>query len=152
MHWEDRLVEAGHRLTAPRRAVVQVLTATTTPLSPQEVWLRGQSLQPALGLASVYRTLDLLEDSGLVRRVHLEDGCHGYMPASPGHQHAIICRVCGQAAEFLGCEDLEGLIARVQQETGYRVQDHLLQLVGVCPECQGHTPQAGREIYWRDPL
>jgi Fe2+ or Zn2+ uptake regulation protein len=59
------------------------------------------------------------------------------MPASPGHRHAIVCRACGQAVEFPGCEGLDGLIARVQQETGYRVQDHLLQLIGVCPDCQG---------------
>ena len=137
MHWEDCLVEAGYRLTAARRAVVQVLEAANTPLSAQEVWQRGQQLQPALGLASVYRSLDLLEEAGLVRRVHQEDGCHGYMPASPGHRHAIVCRACGQAVEFPGCEGLDGLIARVQQETGYRVQDHLLQLVGVCPDCQG---------------
>jgi len=136
MRWEDCLAAAGFRLTAARRAVVQVLETTSTPLSPQEVWQRGQQLQPALGLASVYRSLDLLEAAGLVRRVHQEDGCHGYMPASPGHRHAIVCRACGQAAEFLGCEDLGGLIARVQQETGFQVDGHLLQLIGLCPTCQ----------------
>jgi Fe2+ or Zn2+ uptake regulation protein len=92
-------------------------------------------LQPTLGLASVYRALDLLEELSLVRRVHQEDGCHGYVPASPGHQHAIICRACGQTVEFPGSEDLEELVARVQQQTGYRVEDHLLQLIGLCPAC-----------------
>lgn len=133
--WERRLAEAGYRLTAARRAVIQALVATKAPLSPQEVWQSGQSLQPALGLASVYRTLGLLEELSLVHRVHQDDGCHGYMPASPGHQHTIVCRSCGRAVEFPGSEDLEGLIAQVQQETGYRVEDHLLQLVGLCPVC-----------------
>ena len=134
--WEEQLVEAGCRLTTVRRAVIQVMATTTTPLSPHEVRRRGRLLQPALGLASVYRALDLLEELGFVRRVHQEDGCHGYMPASPGHQHTILCRSCGHAAEFPGSEDLDGLVARVQRDTGYRVEDHLLQLVGVCPECQ----------------
>jgi Fe2+ or Zn2+ uptake regulation protein len=134
--WEQHLAEAGYRLTAARRAVIQSLVTTNMPLSPQETWQRGQSLQPTLGLASVYRTLGLLEELGLVRRVHQEDGCHGYMPASPGHQHTILCRSCGQAVEFPGSEDLDELITQVQEETGYRVEGHLLQLVGVCPDCQ----------------
>jgi Fur family ferric uptake transcriptional regulator len=133
--WEDRLVGAGYRLTASRRAVAHVLAATTVPLSPAEVRSRGQVLHPALSLASVYRILDLLEQMGLARRLHQDDGCHGYLPASPGHQHTILCRSCGQAVEFPGSEDLEELVARVQQETGYRVEDHLLQFVGLCPAC-----------------
>jgi Fe2+ or Zn2+ uptake regulation protein len=77
-----------------------------------------------------------LEELDLVRRVHRDGRCHGYLPASPGHRHAILCRRCGRATEFAGSDDLEGLIARVQHETGYRVEDHLLQLVGTCPVCQ----------------
>ena len=74
MAWEEKFAETGHRLTAARRAVMQVLLAETTPLSPQELHTRGRAIHPALGLVSVYRTLDLLEQLGLVRRVHLADG------------------------------------------------------------------------------
>lgn len=137
LDWVQCLVTAGYRLTASRRAVIQVLGEATAPLSPPEVRGRGRVLHPALSLASVYRSLDLLEGLGFVRRVHQDDGCHGYMPASPGHRHAIVCRACGQVAEFRGSEDLEALAARVRRDTGYQVEDHLLQLVGVCPSCQG---------------
>jgi len=136
MEWEAKLTEAGYRITAARRAVMQVLLLATAPLSPQELHTRGRAIHPALGLVSVYRTLDLLEQLELVRRVHLDDGCHGYLLASPGHRHALLCRCCGQAVEFPGGEDLSALIAEVQRSTGYRVEDHLLQLIGLCPACQ----------------
>lgn len=139
MEWEERLSAAGYRLTAARRAVMQVLLLATAPLSPQELHTRGRAIHPALGLVSVYRTLDLLEELELVRRVHLADGCHGYLPASPGHRHALLCRGCGQAVEFPGSEDLSALIAEVQRSTGYQIEEHLLQLIGLCPAC--HKPQ-----------
>ena len=134
--WEQRLVETGCRLTASRRAVMQVLMATVAPLSPREVLEQAQGVHPKLGLVSVYRTLNLMAEMGLVRRIHRQDGCHAYLLASPGHHHAVVCELCGRAAEFAGLDDLAPLIDRVGRQTGYRVNDHLLQLGGVCPECQ----------------
>jgi Fe2+ or Zn2+ uptake regulation protein len=109
------------------------------PLSPQHILDQGKVLHPPLGLVTVYRMLNLLVDMNLVRRVHFESGCHGYLPASPGHHHAVICQVCGQASEFPGDGDLEPLLARVESWTGYRVEEHLLQLYGLCPTCQKST-------------
>lgn len=134
--WERRLAQAGYRLTAARRAVIDVMATTTVPLSPPQIRLQARARCSGLGLVTVYRTLDLLEALDLVRRVHLDGFCRGYVPASPGHCHAILCRRCGRATEFPGSEDLEGLVALVQHETGYQVEDHLLQLVGLCPSCQ----------------
>jgi Fur family ferric uptake transcriptional regulator len=134
--WEQLLTAAGHRITAPRRAVVQVLQGATVPLQPQEILERGRCLHGALGLVTIYRTLALLSELNLVRRVHREDGCHGYVLASPGHRHHVVCRQCGRAAEFAGEDDLHGLIGRVEAETHYRVEGHLLQLFGLCAACQ----------------
>jgi Fur family ferric uptake transcriptional regulator len=136
MDWERRLTDLGCRITAPRRAVMQILQGTSAPLSPQEILEQGQRVHQKLGLVTVYRTLTLLAELDLVRRVHREDGCHGYVLASPGHQHHVICRRCGGAAEFPGEDDIHALIERVETGTGYRVDDHLLQLFGLCPACQ----------------
>ena len=134
--WEERLAKSGCRITAPRRAIIHVLLSATTPLQPQEVLAAAQDLHASIGLVTVYRTLNLLTELNLVRRVHREDGCHGYMRASPGHHHAVICVKCGAAVEFSGEDDLSRLAARVQDRTGFRVDDHLLQLYGVCPDCR----------------
>ncbi len=135
-NWEQCLSQAGCRITEPRRVVMRILLEAEAPLSPQEVHARGEAVHARLGLVTVYRALTLFEDLGLVRRVHREDGCHGYISASPGHQHALICQQCGHAIEFAGEDDLQELIERVEGRTGYRVSEHLLQLFGTCPKCQ----------------
>jgi Fur family ferric uptake transcriptional regulator len=136
MDWEEQLSQAGWRITMPRRVVMRVLERAARPLSPQEIHARGRRLHRSLGLVSVYRALMVLERAGLVRRVHREDRCDGYVLASPGHHHLLVCRRCGRAVEFPGAEDLSGLIAQVEQRTGFRVEDHLLQLVGLCGPCR----------------
>jgi Fur family ferric uptake transcriptional regulator len=136
MGWEEQLSRAGWRITMPRRVVIRVLERAARPLSPQEIHARGRRLHRSLGLVSVYRALMVLERAGLVRRVHREDRCDGYVLASPGHHHLLVCRRCGRAVEFPGAEDLSGLIAQVEQRTGFRVEDHLLQLVGLCGPCR----------------
>jgi Fur family ferric uptake transcriptional regulator len=136
MGWEEQLSRAGWRITMPRRVVMRVLERAARPLSPQEIHARGRRLHRSLGLVSVYRALMVLERAGLVRRVHREDRCDGYVLASPGHHHLLVCRRCGRAVEFPGAEDLSGLIAQVEQRTGFRVEDHLLQLFGLCGPCR----------------
>jgi Fur family ferric uptake transcriptional regulator len=134
--WEQRLADAGCRITASRRAVVRVLQGACAPLPPQEILVRGQQLHDGLGLVTVYRTLGLLAKYELVRRVHRKGGCHGYVLASPGHRHHLVCRRCGVVVEFPGEDTIHALIERVEAETGYRVDEHLLQLFGLCPDCQ----------------
>jgi len=136
MDWEGRLSSEGLRVTAPRRVVMDVLSGAREPLAPHEIWEQGRRVHRTLGLVTVYRTLSLLERFSWVRRVHRADGCHGYLLCSAGHAHAIICRDCGQAAEFPGTDDLGGLIADVEASTGYRVDSHLLQLSGQCAQCR----------------
>jgi Fe2+ or Zn2+ uptake regulation protein len=118
---------------------MHVLSRTETPLSPQEIYERGQRVHRNLGLVTVYRTLALFEDFGLARRVHLQEGCHGYLATLPGHRHTLLCQRCGRSVEFPGCDDLDDLVSRVESRTGYRVSGHLLELFGVCPSCQGKS-------------
>jgi len=134
--WESRLVAAGCRITSPRQAVMSALMGASAPLSPQEILVRARAAHRRLGLVTVYRTLNLLSELDLVRRIHRSDGCHGYLPASPGHRHALICQSCERSVEFPGEDDIHNLIERVEARTGYEVADHLLQLLGLCPDCQ----------------
>jgi Fur family ferric uptake transcriptional regulator len=136
MSWDERLSAAGHRITAPRRAVIQVLEEDLAPLSPRMILERARRVHASLSLVTVYRTLALLAQFDLVRRVHHEDGCHGYVLSSPGHRHHVVCRSCGGSTEFAGESEIETLIRRVEKGTSYQVEDHLLQLVGLCPDCQ----------------
>jgi Fur family ferric uptake transcriptional regulator len=143
----EQLRQAGHRITQPRRAVVQAVVEKRGHQSPAEVHARAQMHCSTIGLVTVYRTLDLLTKMGFVRRIHTEDGCHGYVHATRGHRHHLVCRSCGAAIEFEGC-DLSGFFDRISRVTGYRVEEHLLELVGLCPTCQSpHRRDVGPGRY-----
>jgi Fe2+ or Zn2+ uptake regulation protein len=129
------LQQAGYRLTQPRLAVLQVLQENNGYLSPAEIHERGRALYPSLGLVTVYRTLGTLNELGLARRVHVRGDCHGYARTNSASAHYLLCHQCGQVAEF-PCEGMEGIIEAVQQQSGFTVEEHLLELVGLCPTCQ----------------
>lgn len=129
------LREAGYRLTQPRLAVLQVLQESNGYLSPAEICERGRALYPSLGLVTVYRTLETLEGLGLVRRVHGQGSCHGYARANSASGHYLVCHRCSQVVEF-PCEGMERVIETVRQQSGFTVEEHLLELVGLCPVCQ----------------
>jgi Fur family ferric uptake transcriptional regulator len=131
----EQLSQAGYRITQPRKAVIRALLEDEGHPSPAEVHARARLYCSTVGLVTVYRTLDLLSAMGFVRRIHTDDGCHGYASASQGHCHHMICRVCGATVEFEGC-DLSAFLARVGRETGFAIESHLLELVGVCSECR----------------
>lgn len=139
MNLQNKLNQEGLRLTRPRRAVMEILKCAKVPLSPQSIHQRSLETDEEIGLVTVYRTLDLLAELGLVRRVHGHDECHGYVLASPGHHHHLICRNCGKAVEFTGEGDLAAMLDRIHHQTGFDIDEHLLQLYGLCPECQEGT-------------
>jgi Fur family ferric uptake transcriptional regulator len=128
------LRQAGYRLTSPRLAVLQVLEKSCAGLSPEEVHQRGKAFCASLGLVTVYRTLDLLAELGLVRRVHSEQRCHSYACAGTD-RHYLLCHGCHRVTEF-PCDGLDDLMEAVRQQTGYTITEHLLELSGVCPDCQ----------------
>lgn len=136
MDLQQTLNREGLRLTHPRQVVSEILQSASMPLSPQAIHQRSIDLKQEIGLVSVYRTLDLLTDLNLVRRVHGQNECQGFVLASPGHHHHLVCRICGQAVEFTGSGDLSDFLERIQVTTGFKIDDHLLQLQGICPACQ----------------
>ena len=104
-------------------------------LTAAEVYAKAQRECSDLGLTTVYRTLEILEQLGAIRRVHLEDGCEAFAPTALEHGHYVICHSCQATIEFEGC-DLTRLLNRVANQTGFVIEQHWLELVGRCPKCQ----------------
>lgn len=136
--WLQHLKNSGYRLTASRRAVVRALAGSDRALNATEIYDQARQSYPTLGLVSVYRTLETLEELELIQRVHQPDECHAYLAAFNGHQHLVLCQVCGSADFFRG-DDLGALFARVERESGYQINEHWLQLFGLCAECRGEV-------------
>ncbi len=133
--WLDSLQTSGYRLTSPRRAVVDTLAKSQRALNATEIFDLAREQYPSLGLVSVYRTLEKLEELELIQRVHHPEGCHAFIAGFTGHQHLLICQNCGRT-EFFEGDDLELLFERVAQKSGYQIKEHWLQLFGFCVECQ----------------
>jgi Fe2+ or Zn2+ uptake regulation protein len=133
--WLNTLHENGYRLTEARKAVVEIVSESLKALTPLEVFDKARAAYPALGLVSVYRTLEKLEELHLIQRVHQPQGCQAFISASQGHQHLLLCQQCGQVNYFEG-DNLETLIAGISKQTGYKIREHWLQLFGLCKDCQ----------------
>ena len=133
--WLTHLQENGYRLTAARRAVVEAVQKSTRALTPVEVFDMARKKYRALGLVSVYRTLEKLEELHLIQRVHQPQGCQAFISASHGHEHLLLCQNCGRVTFFDG-DDLEALIKGISKKTGYQIGEHWLQLFGLCQACQ----------------
>jgi Fe2+ or Zn2+ uptake regulation protein len=137
-HWLDRLQSSGYRLTGPRYAVVDILAKSERALNALEVFELARQSYPAIGLVSIYRTLEKLEELHLIQRVHQADKCQAYIAAFDGHQHMIMCQKCGQVEFFMG-DDLDALVSRIERECGYVVREHWLQLFGICKGCRDES-------------
>ncbi len=134
--WLDQLNENGYRLTKARRAVVETIAKSARALTPLQVFDAARKTDRALGLVSVYRTLEKLEELHLVQRVHQPGGCQAFIAAGKGHQHMLLCQRCGRVTFFEG-DDLDKLIRSLSTRTGYKIREHWLQLFGLCRSCQG---------------
>ncbi len=133
--WLESLQDSGYRLTAPRRAIVTIIANSARALDAIEIYDLGRGEHPRLGLVTVYRTLEKLEQLGLVQRVHQPDGCNMYLRAPEGHEHLLLCKSCGHMEYFSG-DDLSQLIKEISKRSGYQIREHWLQLFGLCNSCQ----------------
>ena len=133
--WLTSLRENGYRLTEARRAVVETMARSTRALTPVQVYDAARRRYRRLGLVSVYRTLEKLEELHLVQRVHQPEGCQAFISAAHGHQHMLLCQRCGRVTFFEG-DDLHKLMSAISARTGYQIRDHWLQLFGLCEDCQ----------------
>lgn len=133
----------GFKDTQQRRAVLSVVLSSGECLNPGEVYTKARATCPRIGLTTVYRTLEILADLGIVRRVHLQQGCRSYALAGVGHLHHVICSNCHGVIEFEGC-DLSEVMRSAANQTGFRVEGHWLQLFGTCPACQSSASPPGK--------
>lgn len=94
---------------------------------------------PDVGRATVFRTLRLFQELGVVCQVVLDDGAVAYSLSSDGHHHHLVCSNCGAVRNFAST-DIEDLLQKLARRTGYDVAAHRLEVYGRCAECQQGQP------------
>ena len=135
------MARAGYRLTQPRRAVAQLVSDQVGHFSAAQLVTEARSRRLGIGRATIFRTLDILSGLGVVEQIDLPSGEHAFVGCQPHHHHHIVCRRCGRTAEI---EDagLKTVVREVAQRTGFRVDEHRLELFGLCPACLASAPLA----------
>lgn len=139
--WLTRLQESGYRRTDRCEAIVRIILASQRALDPVEIFDAVRDQIPGVGLVTVYRTIQKLEELGLVQHLHGDVHCRRVLPATQGHQHFLVCSTCGSVVNFSG-DDLAGLFERIAGQTGFEIREHWLQLFGQCPGCRAGQAQA----------
>lgn len=133
--WLDHLKASGYRITTPLRVIVSVLCQSDRVIDTLDIYDQCRKICPQMGLVTVYRALEKMEEVGLVQQVHQTERCHGYIRAARDHEHILLCIQCGRAEYYSGNE-LDGFFSHVEEERGFKVSEHWLQLVGLCRECR----------------
>ncbi|MDZ4245543.1 MAG: Fur family transcriptional regulator [Dehalococcoidia bacterium] len=136
------LKQRGYRMTLQRRAVLDAIARTEEYLSPASIYEKVARKNPGIGLVTVYRTLEILADLGLLCKVHTGGNCRGYLMSRPSeHHHHVVCSGCGRVVDFTDCV-LDELEKKLSRGTGFKLENHLLEFVGRCPDCQKPSPVA----------
>lgn len=130
----QRLRDAGYKITPPRLAVLQVIEQEGGHLDPAQILRRAQEIHPAIGRATVYRTLELLTQLNIVRPIYVGEHGPTYIRAEGGHHH-LVCSTCGIVIDFDQC--MAGEMTRdLTDRFGFQIQSHLLEFYGLCAKCQ----------------
>lgn len=136
---QEQLEANDLRLTPQRAAVIKVLLDhTDTHLRTEEIFLLAKEFAPDIGLATVYRTLEVLEKLNIINRFDYGDGQSRYemgRDTEEHYHHHLICLGCGEVSEFKD-DLLEKLEEKVAAKCQFKIVDHSLRFFGYCKQCQ----------------
>lgn len=131
------LSRRGFKITPQRRAVLHAIASSNEHITPAAVHERARRTHPRIGLVTIYRTLEVLSELGLVCCIESSGKSRSYTLAPEGHHHHIVCLECGAVADFSDC-NLKDLEQRLNRETGFAIEGHRLQFFGICRRCRDH--------------
>ncbi|GAB6087909.1 Fur family transcriptional regulator [Alkaliphilus crotonatoxidans] len=135
---KERLKDLGLKLTPQRRATLEVIFNNQGEhLNTEEIYDLVKEKCPEIGLATVYRTLQLLDEMGLISKINLDDGCSRYEfnHHEDDHQHHhLICQNCGAIIE-VKIDLLDQLEEEIEKVYHFKIKDHKVKFFGTCSQC-----------------
>ena len=124
----SRCLAKNIRMTSQRQIIIQVIEESDDHPDVDQLYLRSVELDNTISIATVYRTVKLLEEAGLIERLEFGDGRSRYEEAGEHHEHLVDIET-GEVHEFYN-EELETLKTEIAREMGYELIDHRLELYG----------------------
>jgi Fur family transcriptional regulator, ferric uptake regulator len=134
----QKLRNAGHKVTPQRVTIIRNFIESDEMLTPAALFEKVRQLDPSIGEVTVYRTLNILAELGLVCLIHNSENTHSYISRPPGHHDHLVCSSCGKVVNFTNC-NLQDLEQRLTAETGFKIEEHRLDYFGYCRECAGEN-------------
>jgi Fur family ferric uptake transcriptional regulator len=135
------LDRGGYRLTAPRRAVAELIDDYDGHFTAADLEAVARQRRVEISRATLFRALELLTELNVLERLDLPSGEHAYVPCAPVHHHHVVCSRCGRTAEVDDAGVAEA-VAEIARRSGYRIESHRLELFGLCRHCQTRTRPA----------
>jgi Fur family ferric uptake transcriptional regulator len=126
----ETLSSHGHRITGPRRAVIDAVLEHDRPFTAEQIVAQV----PSAGRATVYRTLELLASLDFCTRILQPGGHPAYVHGEPGHRHHLVCSGCGTTVSFTACP-VDQIVDDLREATHFRIDGHHLEVFGACPDC-----------------
>ncbi len=123
---------ARARVTPQRQVVLDAIAGLDAAFTPLELFDRARQRDPQLGLATVYRTVELLRETGSLRQL-VHDGRPSYVRCHSGHHHHLVCTSCGTVEETELCAAPSA--AELRRRHGFSAQDHQVDIYGLCERC-----------------
>jgi Fur family peroxide stress response transcriptional regulator len=130
----DTIRKSGFRATPQRVAIYEALWKAGSHPSVAEIHEYAKRSDPSLSLATVYKTLQLFSDIGLVREMGFRDGSTRYDPDTDFHIN-LVCNKCGRIEDF-DCISIEQIAPNLDRDAGFRVQSYNFEVRGLCSECR----------------
>ena len=128
-----RLRAAGYKITPSRLAVLEIILREGEHQNPGQILRQAQAIHPNTSRATVYRTLELLTELGIVRPIYVGENGPTYIRAEGGHHH-LVCAQCGKIVDFDQC-GADSLARELETRYGFHIRSHLLEFYGLCAEC-----------------
>ena len=149
--FKKMLKEKGLKVTNQRLLVLEVLAENRDKhMTAEDIYELVKEDYPEIGLATIYRTVQLLLEMQLVDRINLDEGCVRYEIGElfdgegKHHHHHLICKTCGKVLPFRD-DLLDGLERHIEEKTGFHALAHELKFYGQCRECLGKAEENSTE-------
>ena len=137
------LQERGHRLTVQRTLILDVIESISGHIGVDEVFRRIHDAYPQVNVSTVYRTMELLEQEGLLTHTHFHDGAALWHRAEEGHHQHLVCERCGRKID-LDLEVVEPLAGELRTRYGFAANLTHFAILGICDACQRSATERGQ--------
>ena len=133
---ETKLAEYGHRPTAARLEVIEALLQFGGHMTADDLYSRMRESGSKVGRMTVFRTLDLLGEIGVVRPTYQGSGAAHFVLLEEGHHHHLVCMQCSKTVDFVDCILGDELSQSLAKRFKFKIEGHLLEIYGLCEVCK----------------